>query len=84
MVKNPPATQETQEMQVLSWEDPLEEEMATRSSTLARKIPSTEEPGVLQSTWSQRVKHDQACVHACTRTFSSFSKAVDNILSHIL
>ena len=31
------------------WEDPLEEEMATHSSTLARKIPWTEEPGGLQS-----------------------------------
>ena len=31
----------------LSWEDPLEEEMATHSSILARKIPWTEEPGEL-------------------------------------
>ena len=43
--------QETQETQVqfLSQEDPLEEEMATHSSILARKIPWTEEPGGLQS-----------------------------------
>ena len=35
-------------MQVLSldWEDPLEEEMATYSSILARGIPRTEEPTV--------------------------------------
>ena len=33
----------------LGWEDLLEEEMATRSSTLAWKIPWTEEPGRLQS-----------------------------------
>ena len=33
----------------LSWEDPLEEEMATHSSILAWKIPWTEEPGGLQS-----------------------------------
>ena len=32
--------------------------MATHSSVLARKIPSTEEPGGLQSVWSQRVGHD--------------------------
>ena len=32
--------------------------MATRSSTLARKIPWTEEPGRLQSMGSQRVGHD--------------------------
>ena len=33
-------------------------EMATHSSTLAWKIPSTEEPGGLQSMGSQRVRHD--------------------------
>ena len=40
------------------WEDPLENEMATHSSTLAWKIPWTEEPGRLQSMGSQRVGHD--------------------------
>jgi len=41
LVKNPPATQE---IRVLSpgQEDPLEKEMATHSSVLARKIPWTE------------------------------------------
>ena len=34
--------------QSLGWEDPLEKEMATHSSILARKIPWTEEPGRLQ------------------------------------
>ena len=38
-----------QEAQSLGWEDPLEEEMATHSNTLAWKIPWTEESGVLQS-----------------------------------
>ena len=59
-VKNPPAMQEPQEMQVrsLGWEDPLEEGMATQSSILARRIPWTEEPGRLQSMGSQRVRHD--------------------------
>ena len=33
----------------LGQEDPLEKEMATRSSTLACKIPWTEKPGRLQS-----------------------------------
>ena len=33
----------------LGWEDPLEKEIATQSSTLAWKIPRTEEPGRLQS-----------------------------------
>ena len=43
--------QETQEtwIQPLGQEDPLEEEMATDSSTLAWDIPWTEEPGRLQS-----------------------------------
>ena len=48
---------ETQ-VQSLGWEDPLEKEMATRSSTLAWKIPRTEEHGRLQSMGSQRVGHD--------------------------
>ena len=42
----------------LGWEDPLEKEMAIHSSTLAWKIPWTEEPGRLQPTGSQRVRHD--------------------------
>ena len=40
------------------WEDPLEEGMATHSSTLAWGIPWIEEPGGLQSMGSQRVGHD--------------------------
>ena len=51
--------QETQ-VQSLGWEDPLEKEMATRSSTLAQEIPWAEEPGGLQSIWSQRVGHNWA------------------------
>ena len=43
---------------ILGWEDPLEKEMATDSSILACRIPWTEEPGGLQSMWSQRVGHD--------------------------
>ena len=42
-LKNLPAMQETQ-LQSLGWEDPLEKGMATYSSTLAWKIPWTEEP----------------------------------------
>ena len=42
----------------LGWEDPLEKEMATHSSTIAWKIPWMEEPGTLQSMGSQRVGHD--------------------------
>ena len=57
MVKNPPAMQETQ-VQSLGQEDPLEKEMATHASVLAWKILWTEEPGVLQSMGSQRVRHE--------------------------
>ena len=42
----------------LGWEDLLEKEMATHSSTLAWKIAWMEEPGGLQSMGSQRVGHD--------------------------
>ena len=42
----------------LGWEDPLEKEMAIHSSTVAWKIPLTEEPGRLQSMGSQRVGCD--------------------------
>ena len=44
----------------LGWEDPLEKEMAARSSTLAWEIPWTEGPGGLQSIGSQRVGCDLA------------------------
>ena len=54
-----------QEMQLrsLSWDDLLEEEMATHSSILAWEIPWTEEPGGLQSRESQRVGHNLATEH---------------------
>ena len=56
-VKRLPAMQETR-VSSLGQEDPLEKEMATHSSTLAWKIPWTEEPGRLQSMGSQRAGHD--------------------------
>ena len=51
------AVQETR-VRSLGWEDPLEKDMAIHSSTIAWKIPWTEEPGRLQSMGSQRVGHD--------------------------
>ena len=42
----------------LGWEELLEQEMATHSSTLAWEILWTEKPGGLQSMGSQRVGHD--------------------------
>ena len=56
-VKRLPAMQETW-VRSLGWEDPLEKEMATCSSILSLRIPWTEELGGLQSTGSQRVRHD--------------------------
>ena len=58
MVKRLPTMQETW-VQSLGWED-LEKEMATHCSIFAWKIPWMEEPGRLQSTGSQRVRHDRA------------------------
>ena len=56
MVKCLPTMWKTQVLS-LGQEDPLEKEMATHSSTLAWKIPWTEEPGRLQSMGLQRVGH---------------------------
>ena len=58
-VKNLPTVQETR-VQSLGQEYPVEKKMATHSSILAWRIPCTEEPGRLQSTGSQRVRHDWA------------------------
>ena len=54
---NLPAVQDTK-VQSLGQEDPLEKGMATHSSILAWRIPWTEEPGGLQSTGSQRLRHN--------------------------
>ena len=55
MVKHLPTMWETR-VQSLGWEDPLEKEMATHSSTLAWKIPWMK-PGSLQSMGFQRVRY---------------------------
>ena len=60
MVKRLLAMWETR-VRSLDWEDPLEKEMATYSSTLAWRIPWTEKPGELQSMGlhrSHRVGHN--------------------------
>ena len=59
MVKRLPAMRQTW-VQSLGLEDPLEEDMATHSSTLAWKIPWMEESGSLQSMGSQRIRQDWA------------------------
>ena len=57
------------------WEDSLEKEIATHSSTLACKIPWMEEHGMLQSMGSQRVRHDWVTLltHLLTYICHSFS-----------
>ena len=64
VVKNLPANAgDTGEVDSISgWEDSLEDKMATHSSILAWRIPSTEEPGRLMG--SQRVGHSRATKHA--------------------
>ena len=59
-VKNLPAIQQTQEMQVgtLGQEDSLEEGIATHSSVLVWRISWTEELGRLESKGSRKVGHD--------------------------
>ena len=66
MVKNLPAMQETQ-VQSLGWEDPLEKGMATHSRILAWRIPWTQDPGELQSTGLQTVRHNWT-----TKTFTIY------------
>ena len=75
-VKRLPTMRETW-VRFLGQEDLLEKEMATHSSTLAWKIPSTEEPGRLQSMRSQRVRYDwEASLTPLTESKSPFFKPV--------
>ena len=71
-VKRLPTIRETR-VRSLGRKDPLEKEMATHFSILARKVSWTEDPGRLQSMGSQRVGHDWAtslhftsCYHGVT------------------
>ena len=57
MVKHLSTMRETW-VRSLDREDPLEKEMAIHSSTIAWKIPWTEEPGRLESMGLERVGHD--------------------------
>ena len=75
-VKNLPAMQETW-VRSLGREDPLEKGMAAHSSTLAQRIPWTQEPGELQSMVSQRVGHNWA-----TNTFKDKGILMIKISTH--
>ena len=70
-VKRLSMMRETQ-VRSLGWEDPLEKEMAIHSSTIAWKIPWTEEPGRLQSMGSQRVEHDWVTSFTFTYEWETF------------
>ena len=61
-VKNLLTRQETP-VRFLGWEDPLEKEMSTPSSSLAQRIPRTEEPGRLESSGSQESDTSQRLNH---------------------
>ena len=52
-IKSMPVMQETQ-LQSLDQEDPLEKGMATHSNILVWRIPWTEEPGGLFSSWGHK------------------------------
>ena len=68
-------------VQSLDREDSLEKEMATHSSILAWRISWTEEPGRLQSTGSQRVRHDWVTsLHFFTSAVLTSHKIVPNML----
>ena len=73
-VKRLSTMQETR-VRSLGWEDPLKKEMAIHSSTIAWKIPWTEEPGRLQSMGLQRVGHDWAT--SLTHSLSSWSPCTE-------
>ena len=73
MIKTLPAMWETR-VWSMGWEDPLEKAMATHSSTLAWKIPWTEEPGRLQPMGSRRVGHDWATSRSRSRSYVECKK----------
>ena len=73
----------------LGWEDPLEEEMATHSSTLAWEIPWTEESGGLQFMGSQSVRHDLVAnnnnitlLNEVSWTLSFYSRKTKSLRTH--
>ena len=84
MVKSLPANASEGGVGDAGWplgrEDPLEEEVATRSSPLAWRIPWTEEPGGLQSTVSQRVRHTWSAEHARFSMYVGLFCSVDELI----
>ena len=72
-------------VQSLGQEDPLEKEMATHLSILLWRIPLTGEPGRLQSTQSQRVRHYWATsLLQGGHSFSSKEQASFNFMAAVI
>ena len=70
MVKNASANIGEEQVRSLGWKDPLEEGMATRSS-IAWRLPRTEDPGGLRSMGSQSwTRLKQLGMHAHSLRFS--------------
>ena len=76
MVKRLSTMRETR-VRSLGWEGPLEKEMAIHSSTIAWKIPWTEEPGRLQSMGTRKELDTAERLHV------ESLKAVSNIIKSI-
>ena len=70
MVKNPPGSA-GDTGSIRGWEDPLEKEMATHSSILARRIPWIEEPGGILSMESQNSWGHRRLLMGCRKTFKN-------------
>ena len=62
------------------WEDPLEKEMASHSSTLAWKIPWTEEPGGQHSPWGRKESDTTEWLHFHFFTFSILSGVISPLI----
>ena len=84
MVKRLSTMRETR-VRSLGWEDPLEKEMAIHSSTIAWKIPWTEEPGRLQSMGTRKELDTAERLHVRSQDVSvQFSRSVvsDSLRPH--
>ena len=85
-IPSAPPKQETW-VRPLGLENPLEEEMATHSSTSAWRIPRTKEPSCPQSRVSQRVGHDRAtnthCIFIYSKKYTSLN-LLTSIRNHYL
>ena len=73
MVKRLPTMRETW-VRSLGWEDSLEKEMATHSTTLAQKIPWTEEPGAGYCPWGRKESDMTERLHFHFLSFYTYTR----------